>query len=60
MEKTKYSFKDIVWKDFFLIAILIVSMIVFTVIGILFSFVFVDHLTEKIVIKISVVVQLLS
>ena len=32
----------------------------FTVIGILFSFVFVDHLTEKIVIKISVVVQLLS
>lgn len=60
MEKTKYRFKDIVWKDFFLIAILIVSMIVFTVIGILFSFVFVDHLTEKIVIKISVVVQLLS
>ncbi|WP_368864245.1 hypothetical protein [Staphylococcus sp. 11-B-312] len=47
MEKTKYRFKDIVWKDFFLIAILIVSMIVFTVIGILFSFIFVDHLTEK-------------
>ncbi|PTF22896.1 CPBP family intramembrane metalloprotease, partial [Staphylococcus cohnii] len=36
MERTKYRFKDIVWKDFSLIAILIVSMIVFTLVGILF------------------------
>ncbi|MFH4934640.1 type II CAAX endopeptidase family protein [Staphylococcus cohnii] len=60
MERTKYRFKDIVWKDFSLIAILIVSMIVFTLVGIFFSFVYVDHLTEKIVIKLSVVIQLLS
>lgn len=60
MERVKYRFKDIVWKDFSLIAILIVSMIVFTLIGILFSFVYVDHLTEKIVLKLSVVIQLLS
>ena len=60
MERTKYRFKDIVWKDFSLIAILIVSMIVFTLVGIFFSFVYVDHLTEKIVIKLSVEIQLLS
>lgn len=60
MERTKYRFKDIVWKDFSLIAILIVSMIAFTLVGILFSFVYIDHLTEKIVIKLSVVIQLLS
>ncbi|GEP86988.1 CPBP family intramembrane glutamic endopeptidase [Staphylococcus cohnii] len=60
MERVKYRFKDIVWKDFSLIVILIVSMIVFTLIGILFSFVYVDHLTEKIVLKLSVVIQLLS
>ncbi|TLW35379.1 CPBP family intramembrane metalloprotease, partial [Staphylococcus cohnii] len=30
MERVKYRFKDIVWKDFSLIVILIVSMIVFT------------------------------
>ncbi|WP_331250338.1 CPBP family intramembrane glutamic endopeptidase, partial [Staphylococcus cohnii] len=60
VERVKYRFKDIVWKDFSLIVILIVSMIVFTLIGILFSFVYVDHLTEKIVLKLSVVIQLLS
>src|SRR5699024_12783904 len=35
-------------------------MIVFTLVGIFFSFVYVDHLTEKIVIKLSVEIQLLS
>ncbi|ATH59437.1 MULTISPECIES: CPBP family intramembrane glutamic endopeptidase [Staphylococcus] len=60
MERRKYRFKDIVWKDFSLLAILIASMIVFSLLGIVIGFLYIDNLSEKIALKISVIAQLLA
>ncbi|WJE86990.1 hypothetical protein QMO72_03185 [Staphylococcus casei] len=60
MKQEKFQFKDIVWKDFSLIVILIVSMFIFSNASIVYSTFYLEERSESSDMLLSSLAQLLA